>query len=46
MEDVARCKPIAQTLDNVETITCNYILDSLVSRAAVCGVTRVCVGWQ
>ncbi|XP_065699570.1 prominin-1-A-like [Patagioenas fasciata] len=27
--DVARCKPIAQTLDNVETITCNYILDSL-----------------
>ncbi|KFP15337.1 Prominin-1-A, partial [Egretta garzetta] len=29
MEDVARCKPIAQTLDNVETITCNYILDSL-----------------
>ncbi|XP_009585915.1 PREDICTED: prominin-2-like, partial [Fulmarus glacialis] len=28
-EDVARCKPIAQTLDNVEVITCNYILDSL-----------------
>ncbi|KFZ58790.1 Prominin-1-A, partial [Podiceps cristatus] len=27
--DVARCKPIAQTLDNVETITCDYILDSL-----------------
>ncbi|KFP68885.1 Prominin-1-A, partial [Cariama cristata] len=27
--DVARCRPIAQTLDNVETITCNYILDSL-----------------
>nr|XP_021149452.1 prominin-1-A [Columba livia] len=27
--DVARCKPIAQTLDNVEAITCNYILDSL-----------------
>ncbi|XP_075010971.1 prominin-1-A-like [Calonectris borealis] len=28
-EDVARCKPIAQTLDNVEAITCSYILDSL-----------------
>ncbi|XP_009892551.1 PREDICTED: prominin-1-A-like [Charadrius vociferus] len=28
-EDVARCKPIAQTLDNMEAITCNYILDSL-----------------
>ncbi|XP_019327238.1 PREDICTED: prominin-1-A [Aptenodytes forsteri] len=27
--DVARCKPIAQTLDNVEAITCDYILDSL-----------------
>ncbi|NXI68773.1 PRM1A protein, partial [Anseranas semipalmata] len=27
--DVARCKPVAQTLDNVEAITCNYILDSL-----------------
>ncbi|NWQ72867.1 PRM1A protein, partial [Columbina picui] len=27
--DVARCKPIAQTLDNVEAITCSYILDSL-----------------
>ncbi|NXX98724.1 PRM1A protein, partial [Centropus bengalensis] len=27
--DVARCKPLAQTLDNVETITCDYILDSL-----------------
>ncbi|NXW64497.1 PRM1A protein, partial [Eurystomus gularis] len=27
--DVGRCKPIAQTLDNVEAITCNYILDSL-----------------
>ncbi|NXT82731.1 PRM1A protein, partial [Zapornia atra] len=27
--DVARCKPIAQTLDDVEAITCNYILDSL-----------------
>ena len=39
--DVARCKPIAQTLDNVEAITCDYILDSLVSGAAVCGVTHV-----
>ncbi|KAM6390043.1 prominin-1-A-like isoform 2-T2 [Pluvialis apricaria] len=28
-EDVARCKPIAQTLDNMEVIACNYILDSL-----------------
>ncbi|NXS58435.1 PRM1A protein, partial [Brachypteracias leptosomus] len=27
--DMARCKPIAQTLENVEAITCNYILDSL-----------------
>ncbi|NWH64822.1 PRM1A protein, partial [Geococcyx californianus] len=27
--DVARCKPIAQTLDNMETITCDYILDSV-----------------
>ncbi|KAI6066385.1 Prominin-1-A [Aix galericulata] len=27
--DVARCKPIAQTLDNVEAITCDYLLDSL-----------------
>ncbi|NXP55865.1 PRM1A protein, partial [Heliornis fulica] len=27
--DVGRCKPIAQTLDDVETITCDYILDSL-----------------
>ncbi|NWX02045.1 PRM1A protein, partial [Caloenas nicobarica] len=27
--DVARCKPVAQTLDNVEAITCSYILDSL-----------------
>ncbi|KFO84925.1 Prominin-1-A, partial [Buceros rhinoceros silvestris] len=27
--DVARCKPIAQTVDNVEAITCSYILDSL-----------------
>ncbi|NXS98677.1 PRM1A protein, partial [Jacana jacana] len=28
-EDVARCKPIAQTMDNVEAIACDYILDSL-----------------
>ncbi|NWY59469.1 PRM1A protein, partial [Chionis minor] len=28
-EDVARCKPIAQTLDNVEAVTCDYLLDSL-----------------
>ncbi|KAM9548325.1 prominin-1-A-like isoform 2-T2 [Guaruba guarouba] len=28
-EDVARCKTIAQTLDNMEAITCDYILDSL-----------------
>ncbi|NXK79933.1 PRM1A protein, partial [Amazona guildingii] len=28
-EDVARCKIIAQTLDNMEAITCDYILDSL-----------------
>ncbi|KFQ19469.1 Prominin-1-A, partial [Mesitornis unicolor] len=27
--DVARCKPVAQTLDNVEAIACDYILDSL-----------------
>uniref|UniRef100_A0A493T6Z7 Prominin 2 n=1 Tax=Anas platyrhynchos platyrhynchos TaxID=8840 RepID=A0A493T6Z7_ANAPP len=27
--DVARCKPIAQTLDNAEAITCDYLLDSL-----------------
>ncbi|NXN19005.1 PRM1A protein, partial [Indicator maculatus] len=27
--DVARCKPIAQTLDNVEAIMCDYLLDSL-----------------
>ncbi|XP_064320572.1 prominin-1-A-like [Phalacrocorax carbo] len=27
--DVARCKPIAQALDNVEVITCDYLLDSL-----------------
>ncbi|NXX59852.1 PRM1A protein, partial [Scopus umbretta] len=29
MGDVARCKPLAQTLDNVEVITCDYIVDSL-----------------
>ncbi|XP_051655930.1 prominin-1-A-like isoform X1 [Manacus candei] len=28
-EDVARCKPVAQTLDNVEVIGCNYIMDSV-----------------
>ncbi|XP_009078417.1 PREDICTED: prominin-1-A-like, partial [Acanthisitta chloris] len=28
-EDVARCKPIAQTLDNVEVIGCDYVLDSV-----------------
>ncbi|NXG17394.1 PRM1A protein, partial [Grallaria varia] len=28
-EDVARCKPLAQTLDNVEVIGCNYLADSL-----------------
>ncbi|NXP06533.1 PRM1A protein, partial [Thinocorus orbignyianus] len=28
-EDVARCKPIAQTMDNVEAVACDYILDSL-----------------
>ncbi|NXJ73552.1 PRM1A protein, partial [Trogon melanurus] len=27
--DVARCKPIVQALDNVEAITCDYLLDSL-----------------
>ncbi|XP_061857487.1 prominin-1-A isoform X2 [Colius striatus] len=27
--EVARCKPIAQTLDNMEAITCDYTLDSL-----------------
>ncbi|NXH13397.1 PRM1A protein, partial [Bucco capensis] len=27
--DVACCKPIAQTLDNMEAIACDYILDSL-----------------
>ncbi|NXX85378.1 PRM1A protein, partial [Urocolius indicus] len=27
--DVARCKPVAQTLDNMEAITCDYTLDSL-----------------
>lgn len=44
-EDVARCKTIAQTLDNMEAITCDYILDSLVSGAAVWGGgTRVWSG--
>ncbi|NXH88903.1 PRM1A protein, partial [Edolisoma coerulescens] len=28
-EDVARCKPIAQTLDNVEVVGCDYIMDSV-----------------
>ncbi|NXR79270.1 PRM1A protein, partial [Pycnonotus jocosus] len=28
-EDVARCKPIAQSLDNVELIGCDYIMDSV-----------------
>ncbi|NWU74618.1 PRM1A protein, partial [Onychorhynchus coronatus] len=28
-EDVARCKPVAQTLDNVEVIGCDYIMDSV-----------------
>ncbi|OXB67341.1 hypothetical protein ASZ78_010899 [Callipepla squamata] len=27
--DVARCKPVAQSLDNVEAIACDHILDSL-----------------
>ncbi|NWH72608.1 PRM1A protein, partial [Piaya cayana] len=27
--DVARCKPVAQTLDNAETIICDYIVDSM-----------------
>ncbi|XP_067995620.1 prominin-1-A-like isoform X2 [Melanerpes formicivorus] len=27
--DVARCKPIAQTLDDTEAIMCDYLLDSL-----------------
>ncbi|NXL84514.1 PRM1A protein, partial [Alectura lathami] len=27
--DVARCKPVAQSLDNVEAVACDYILDSL-----------------
>ncbi|NXU09244.1 PRM1A protein, partial [Pardalotus punctatus] len=27
--DVARCKPIAQSLDNVEVISCDYIMDSV-----------------
>lgn len=34
--DVARCKPIAQSLDNVEAIACDHILDSMVR-----GVTRI-----
>ncbi|NWV14300.1 PRM1A protein, partial [Ptilonorhynchus violaceus] len=28
-EDVARCKPIAEFLDNVEVIGCDYIMDSV-----------------
>ncbi|NXG11909.1 PRM1A protein, partial [Sakesphorus luctuosus] len=28
-EDVARCKPVAQTLDSVEVIGCDYIMDSV-----------------
>ncbi|NXN85332.1 PRM1A protein, partial [Bombycilla garrulus] len=28
-QDVARCKPIAQTMDNVEAIGCDYIMDSV-----------------
>lgn len=28
-EDVARCKPIAQSLDNVEVIGCDYLMDSV-----------------
>ncbi|NWV37303.1 PRM1A protein, partial [Grantiella picta] len=28
-DDVARCKPIAQSLDNVEVIGCDYIMDSV-----------------
>ncbi|NXD25899.1 PRM1A protein, partial [Spelaeornis formosus] len=28
-EDVARCKPIAQFLDNVEVIGCDYVMDSV-----------------
>ncbi|XP_072787286.1 prominin-1-A isoform X2 [Taeniopygia guttata] len=28
-EDVARCKPIAQSLDNMELIGCDYIMDSV-----------------
>lgn len=40
-EDVARCKPIAQSLDNVEVIGCDYIMDSVVSGAAMCRVTRL-----
>lgn len=34
--DVARCKPIAQSLDDVEAIACDHILDSMVR-----GVTRM-----
>ncbi|NXP35351.1 PRM1A protein, partial [Leiothrix lutea] len=28
-EDVARCKPVAQSMDNVEVIGCDYIMDSV-----------------
>ncbi|NXA85705.1 PRM1A protein, partial [Melanocharis versteri] len=28
-EDVGRCKPVAQSLDNVEAIGCDYIMDSV-----------------
>ncbi|NWV61092.1 PRM1A protein, partial [Malurus elegans] len=28
-DDVARCKPVAQSLDNVEVIGCDYIMDSV-----------------
>lgn len=41
-EDVARCKPMAQSLDNVEVIACDYIMDSVVSGAVVCRVTHTC----
>lgn len=40
--DVARCKPIAQTLDNAEAITCDYLLDSLVSGATRLWGGRCC----
>lgn len=43
-EEWARCKPVAQSLDNVEAIGCDYIIDSAVSGAVVCRV--MCVGWQ